>query len=127
MLNSHRPTPTARRRAPAHRPLFVLAITILATTAGCNSSDTTQPSIVASVTIAGPSTVRVGQTIRLTATAADANNVAVTGQTFTWSSGNETVASVASDGTVTGKVAGSATISASVSSVSGSANITVTP
>jgi trimeric autotransporter adhesin len=98
--------------------------------AGCGSSDSsTQPApgTVASVTVAGVSTLQIGKTARFTATALDATGAVVAGKTFAWASDNESVASVASDGTVTAHVPGSAGISASVDGRSGAAQVGVSP
>ena len=80
---------------------------------------------VATVTVTGPSpTVVVGTNGQATATATDALG-AVLSRTFTWTSGNAAIATVAADGTVTGVSAGPVTISASVDGKSGNASITV--
>src|SRR5438034_116429 len=83
---------------------------------------------VASVTVTPPSaSVPAGQTVQLTATLKDANGNVLTGRTVTWASNNTTVATVNSNGLVTTKVAGSATITATSEGQSGTAAITVTP
>lgn len=115
--------------------LFAIAATALAACGGSGDS-TTQPSgggtptppapTVATVSVSGASSVDVGKTIQLTASALDAAGAAITGKTFTWSSSNDAVASVASDGTVSGKSAGTASISASVDGKTGSTSVTVT-
>ncbi|MEO6527941.1 MAG: Ig-like domain-containing protein [Gemmatimonadaceae bacterium] len=67
-------------------------------------------------------TVTVGQSAQLTATASPPSAPA----TIVWSSSNAAVATVSASGLVTGVAAGSATISATSGSVSGSSAITVT-
>ncbi len=74
-----------------------------------------------------PSTfsLTVGQTVQLAAADRDQNGTAMTGVTNTWSSTNTAVATVSASGLVTAVAAGSATITATSSTVSGSAAITV--
>ena len=60
------------------------------------------------VAVAGASTLNVGSSTQLTATAQDANNQTVTTATVTWSTSDESVATVDATGKVTG-VAASAT------------------
>ena len=67
-------------------------------------------------------TVLVGGMVQLTATASPASVTA----TFTWQSSNTAVASVSASGLVSGSAAGSATITATASGVSGTSAITVT-
>src|SRR5206468_3408243 len=67
----------------------------------------------------------VGLTSQLTATLKDANGNVLTGRTVTWSSSSTTVATVSTTGLVTGKVAGTATITATSEGRSGTAAITV--
>src|SRR5213079_1687758 len=57
----------------------------------------------------------------------DASGNALTGRTITWSSSDNSVATVSSSGLVSGVVAGSATITATSEGQSGTAAITVTP
>ncbi|HEX4681054.1 MAG TPA: Ig-like domain-containing protein [Gemmatimonadaceae bacterium] len=111
----------------AGRLALVLGLLLVS---GCNSSDSsTQPTaaVVASVTVTGVSTLQAGKTSRFTAAALDSTGAVVSGKTFTWASDNESVASVASDGTVTAHVPGSAGISASVDGRSGTAQVGVSP
>src|SRR5207253_549245 len=68
---------------------------------------------VAAVTVTPASaSVNEGNAVQLTATPKDANGTPLTGRTVTWASDNTTVATVSATGLVTGKVAGSATITA---------------
>src|SRR5213079_1846668 len=57
----------------------------------------------------------------------DASGNALTGRTITWSSSDNSVATVSSSGLVSGVVAGSATITATSEGQSGPSAITVTP
>jgi hypothetical protein len=68
----------------------------------------------------------VGATVRLTASVVDAGGTLLAPQpTVGWSSGDESVATVASDGTVTARGVGNATITATAGSVVGSATVAV--
>jgi uncharacterized protein YjdB len=83
---------------------------------------------VASVEVTPASaSVDEGKTVQLTATPKDANGTPLPGRVVTWSSNNATVATVSASGLVTGKVAGSATITATSEGQSASSAITVTP
>src|SRR5207248_2849962 len=68
---------------------------------------------VASVSVT-PATAQVfeGQTVQLTATPRDSGGNVLSGRTVTWASSNTSVATVSASGLVTGKVAGTATITA---------------
>jgi uncharacterized protein YjdB len=82
---------------------------------------------VATVTVSlGTSNLVVGQTTQATATPKDAQGNVLTGRPVTWSTSNAAVATVSTSGVVTAIAAGTATISATVSSVVGSAAVTVT-
>ena len=67
----------------------------------------------------------VGETGQLTATALDSLGDPVSDVTFAWSSADESVATVAFDGTVTGTGTGETTITASAGNVQGSVPIVV--
>ena len=77
-------------------------------------------------------TVQIGSTISAGVTAKDANGKAVEGLTYTYSSADETVATVSDDGKITGKKIGSTTITVSFAgndnynSASATINVTVT-
>ncbi|HEX5971705.1 MAG TPA: Ig-like domain-containing protein, partial [Gemmatimonadaceae bacterium] len=73
-----------------------------------------------------PSTIAVGGTVQLSAQLRDASGNILTGRTITWSSANSAIASVSASGLVTGKSAGTTTVSATADGVSGSATVTVT-
>ena len=86
-----------------------------------------QPPAVASVAVTpGTATlVSFGETAQLTASAQDANGTAISGKTFTWSSSDESIATVNSSGLVSAVAAGLATITATSEGKSGTAAITV--
>lgn len=121
-----------------HRPLWpsrsTLALCGLLAAAcggggdGGGTPTPTAPAAVATVSVT-PATAQVvaGQTVPLTATPRDAAGVALSGRAASWSSGATAVASVDGSGVVTGVTAGTATITATVGGVSGSAIVTVTP
>lgn len=77
---------------------------------------------VTGVTLSGATSVNVGNTITLTATVAPDN---ATDKTVTWTSSNESVATVA-DGVVTGVAAGTATITVTTADGGFTADCTVT-
>jgi uncharacterized protein YjdB len=91
---------------------------------------TVQLAPVASVTVTpNPTSVKVNQTVPLTATLRDALDNILTGRAITWSSSNTNRASVDQAGVVSGKVAGTTavTITATSGGVSGASQVTVTP
>ena len=115
--------------------IALLSVAALTSLAGCNgntsspsiSSDSTQtsanPDSITSVVINGPKTVNVGQTVTLVAgvTGDETNSV-------TWSSSDDTIATVSDSGVVTGVKAGSVTITATSvinPTVSGTWSLTV--
>ena len=105
--------------------------TITATSEGKNGTATLHVNLapVGSVVVSpATKTINKGQQFQLTATAKDANGVALSGRTFTWSSGNNNVATVnLSSGLVTGVNTGIVTITATetISGLHGTSVITV--
>src|SRR5437773_6683281 len=69
--------------------------------------------------------VNEGKTVQLTATPKDGNGNPLSGRAVAWVSSNTTVATVSSSGLVTGRVAGTATITATSEGQSGTSAITV--
>ena len=103
--------------------------TITATSEGKSGTATVTVTTVpvASVTVSPSSaSVPVGQTVQLTATPKDAGGVPLTGRVVTWSSSDSTLARVSATGLVTGRAAGTATITATSEGKSGTSAITVT-
>lgn len=82
---------------------------------------------VARVVVSPPSAdVKVGRTIKFTATVYDAQNKVLTDRPVTWSSSNPSIASVdPNTGVVTGKLVGTVTIRATSEGQSGTAQLTV--
>jgi len=103
--------------------------TITATSEGKSGSATLTVMLapVASVTVSPASTsISVGGTRQLSVTLRDANGNALTGRTVTWSSSDGSIATVNSNGLVTGRKQGTAIVSATSEGRSGSSTVTVT-
>ena len=83
--------------------------------------------VVSAVVVSPPADTLLafGDTVRLTAEAADANGHAVAASEFSWTSSDTLVASVDASGQVTAAANGSATITATAGSASGTAAVTV--
>jgi uncharacterized protein YjdB len=104
-------------------------VTITATSEGQSGTATVNVTVapVAAVTVTPSSaSVATGQTVQLTATPKDANGNPLTGRAISWSSSDNTIATVSSSGLVTGVAAGSVTITATSEGKSGTASVTVT-
>src|SRR6266576_5081272 len=97
-------------------------------TGGLNSDDlSADATLIASVTVTlGSSSIAVGETTTATSTLRDWRGRILQNRTVTWSSSNNSVATVSSSGLVTGTGAGTAVITAARAGKSGSATITVT-
>ena len=85
---------------------------------------TIAPAAVEAVEISGTTTVQPGFTTSLTATTKDANFLTLTGRTVTWSSSDQSKATV-NNGLVSGVALGTATITATSEGKSGSVLVTV--
>jgi len=84
--------------------------------------------VVASVAVTpNPVSIASGTTQQMTATSKNAAGTVLTGKPVTWASGTPGVASVNGTGLVTGALVGTATITATVQGVQGTASVTVTP
>jgi uncharacterized protein YjdB len=118
---------TSQVAANAHGKSGIAVVTVSAEAApeaggpgngdpGSGSPSDGNPPAVAHVVVKAPSTsLVVGSTLQLTATANDDKGNAVPGETFLWSSSNTDKASVSASGVVTGKRHGRVTITARVS------------
>jgi hypothetical protein len=96
--------------------------------AACGSSDKTStgPATVASVQLnASSATIAVGANTTLTATALDGSGNSIAGQIATWQTSSAAIATVAG-GLITGVSAGTATITATIGTMTSQAIITVT-
>jgi len=103
-------------------------VTITATSQGQSGTATVNVTVapVASVTVAPSSAnIAITGTVQLTATPKDANGNPLTGRAITWSSSDNTIATVNGSGVVTGVAAGSVTITATSEGKSGTASVTV--
>lgn len=86
------------------------------------------PTPVVTVTVTDANNVMgIGFTAQLTATLRDAAGAILTGPAVTWTSSNPAVATVSATGLVTGRAAGSVTITASSGGRSGTAAVAVQP
>lgn len=104
-------------------------VTIAASALGKSATKeiTIQDREIAAVEITPASvSVRIGTTVSLTAKAVDAEGRTLTGRQIAWSSSNTAIATVNSEGVVTGVAAGAATITAQSENRSGTAAVTVT-
>ena len=120
-------TPLAQ--APMKFVLASLAI-VVACSDGATEPDPTStptPPSVASVVVtpAADTLVSIGDTVRLSSSALDANGNAISGKTFIWASPDSSVATVNASGLVTAVANGSATITATSDGISGSAAVAV--
>ncbi|MGE0442267.1 MAG: Ig-like domain-containing protein [Gemmatimonadales bacterium] len=107
-------------------PKLLVLASLAGLLAGCGGSSPTSPQCqVSAVSVnAGAGTVPVGGTLNVQANISQQN---CSGLQTAWASDNQPVATVSSAGVVTGVTAGQANITATVSGVHGSAQITVTP
>lgn len=86
------------------------------------------PTLVVTTVSVSPAAAALvaGDTVRLRATVRDQNGNEMTGRTIGWSSSSSTIATVTTDGLVTAVAGGSATITATVETRSGTATLSVT-
>ena len=103
----------------------VTTVTAMAGEAAGQATVTVMQSVDAAVVSPATATVAPGDTLRLVANAFDDNGHQVEGAEFTWSSSDVSVATVDSAGLVRARVPGDATIIAQVSTITGSAEISV--
>ena len=101
--------------------------TITATAGAASGSATVTVTQVVSAVNVAPDTATVleGDTLRLAATATDANGLVVAEAEFVWASGDTAVAVVDASGLVTGVGAGQAEVTATAAGVTGGATLTV--
>jgi uncharacterized protein YjdB len=102
------------------------SVIITATSEGKSGSFSTRVTLhVFRIALSGPTSVRIGETIQLSAEARHTSETVILNPTLTWQSDNLNVATVSSNGLVTGVGTGTATISASSEGKSGFLEITV--
>ena len=108
-----------------------LTVALLLPACGDDSGDDLQEPAsrpVAEVIVgAEVTTIDVGQTMQLTATALDANGNVLEDRVFVWTSANPGVAAVSETGLVTGVAEGQTEISATTEGIAGSLGITILP
>ena len=100
-------------------------ITATAGDASGSATVTVAQEVSAVAVVPDTATVVVGDTLRLAATATDANGQVVTGVAFAWASGDTAVAVVDASGLLTGVGAGQAQVTATAAGVTGRAQLTV--
>lgn len=104
------------------------ALIILASCEGVTTSDI-DDRVIAVIAVTPPQpSVTVGSTVQLSAIATDVDGQTVSSATFVWSSFSEPVATVDSNGLVTGVAPGNAIVDARIPGVAvtaGSASVTV--
>ncbi len=132
-------TPLERLTAPFLRPARSLALAIALLLFGLQAcdEDTTDAGAEAGGTVRDVASVvvspdtqsifSIGATVQLSASALDEFGHEIRNTSFSWASSNPGIATVSSDGEVTGVSVGSATISATSQGIVGSAAIWVDP
>jgi uncharacterized protein YjdB len=119
--------------APRRRASFLIAALSLAAlaTEACKGSSSPTPPVTGTVPVATvdvsptPVSLVVGATSQLTATTKSAAGATLTGRTVSWSSSDQTIASVSTSGLVTGVKAGSATVTATSEGISKGVPVTI--
>ncbi|HEX6590093.1 MAG TPA: Ig-like domain-containing protein [Longimicrobiales bacterium] len=108
-------------------PIMTGTARIVATSgAAADTVQVTVDQVPLTVAVTPPAdTTSVTGSVGFAASAQDSAGFAVAGATFTWTSSNESVATVAADGRATGVAAGTTTITATHRGVSGSAALLV--
>ena len=104
------------------------AVTVTATAGSASASATvTVDQVVAAVAVdpAADTLLALGDTLRLSAEALDANGHAVAGAELAWESSDPSVATVGASGLVTAVANGAVMVTAAAGSASGSATVTV--
>ena len=108
------------------RSAFVLLGAIMVTMA-CPEEDNFVPVVTTITVTPGTRTfTALTQTQQFSAAVLDQQGNAMTGQSVTWSTSSGTVATVSNGGLATAQAVGTAMITATIGTVSGSANVTVT-
>lgn len=105
----------------------ILALAALSAIGACSGATDPPTNEVVTVTVTAPLTsILVGATAQLTATAITRAGSIATNPSVTWQSSAPNVATVSSTGLVTGVAVGSSTISAKVQNVTGTVSMAVT-
>jgi uncharacterized protein YjdB len=93
----------------------------------CGGSGTAPVSVASVVVALASSSIAVGDNTNASATARDAHGNALTGRTIAWSTADQAIATVTSDGSVHAVQIGSTRVVATSEGHEGSATLTVTP
>ena len=108
------------------RSVALLVVLSIMSVVGCGGKDSTGPDIASVVVTPATATlVSPSETVQLTASAQDASGNTLSGKTFTWSSSDESIATVSVSGLVAAVADGSVTITATTDGVNGTAALTV--
>ena len=108
------------------RSVALLVVLSIMSVVGCGGKDSTGPDIASVVVTPATATlVSPSETVQLTASAQDASGNTLSGKTFTWSSSDESIATVSVSGLVAAVEDGSVTITATTDGVNGTAELTV--
>lgn len=118
--------PILRRKALPFTRAALAACATLALACGGDNAGPEEDAPIATIELSVEAdTLEATTQVQLTATARDAGGNVLTGRTFTWSSGDESVATVDNTGLVTGVGNGDATVRATAEGVSDGAEMTV--
>jgi hypothetical protein len=101
---------------PTHLPRAMAAVAILVTAGACSdnfSPSPTRPGVADMTLVPRTATIHAGQVVALTAQVFDEFGERMVGVKYTWTSSNESVATVSLGGTVFGQGEGRAAITAS--------------
>jgi uncharacterized protein YjdB len=105
--------------------LFALTASMLLS-CGEDTVEPTSPTLASVVVAPSADTlISIGDTLQLSAVARDGSGAVMSGKTFTWSSSDETVATVSASGLVTAVANGMAQIAAIADGVGGTSDVTV--
>lgn len=116
------------RRAGPPQPAAALVLVAAFAGLSCATESDPSPVVVAAVEISpSPGSVLVGASLQLSAVTKDPQGGIISGRTIVWSSGSPSVATVSSDGLITGVSVGITTITATSEGKRGTVEVTVVP
>ncbi|UCG87641.1 MAG: Ig-like domain-containing protein, partial [Gemmatimonadota bacterium] len=104
-----------------------LGVVAALTTLGCGNDGTSPQDVMIVSVQPGSTQVQAGSTVQFIAIAFDGSGRTVSGVSFTWTSADQTVATVDANGLATGQVMGTTDIRAATGAVTGSGKIVVVP
>ena len=105
---------------------YAIIASLLVLAGACKSTDGPEPLVTTTVVVSStPTQIAVNETAQASAIVKDQNGNPLTGKTITWTSLNQSIATVSATGLIRGVAPGSATIQGSVDGVTGTATITV--